>query len=888
MILFRDFAAVGRIDMNIEFTGSNGTFKTKEADKTSYLYLPVGSPSGVMGSVTPKGGGDIKLSQDRFFLHPVVVEDLQESMYSRNFWLYIDGVGLRSALGFSLSQLGGGDDAELEAGFLWQKTTRRICDGLKASVLIFAPVGNVRAEIMQVTVENDGDKEISFIPSAAIPVFGRGADHIRDHRHVTSLLNVITVLEDGIEVSPTMAFDERGHHRTSDTYTVRARDEEGNAPEGINPTVLDFTGDGGNLLNPEGAKNSVTGMVPGSVITGQEAFAGLKFAKKTLGPGQSFTYNVVLGFDGEGAGYLENENVVTAFEAVKRHWENEKIIHTKTGDPVFDGWMEWVSVQPALRKLYGCSFLPYHDYGRGGRGWRDLWQDSLALLLRNPADARDDLISYFAGVRMDGSNATIIGSKKGEFIADRNGIPRVWMDHGFWPVFTVDLYLSQTGDYDFLFEKQPYFKDRMILRGESFDDKFDPDSDPKELTETGNVYQGTVLEHLLTEVVTQFFDCGEHGNMRLRGADWNDALDMASSKGESVAFTAAYAGALTMLSSVIRRCGRSEIAVFEELIELICADEYDDPAAKRKLLIEYEKSVANSITGSMMVMDAEKLAQHLDLMADHIKKHIRENEIVSDGEDARWFNGYYDNDAKKVEGIVNGGVRMMLTSQVFTVMFGTADDEMVKDVIKACDKYLYAPSLGGYRLNTDFHEVKMNMGRAFGFAYGEKENGAVFCHMAVMYAYALYSRGFAKEGFKVFNNLFSQSMSEDGRMYPGIPEYFNGMGRGMYPYLTGAASWAVLLVLMKMFGVTSYDGKIKLDPALLACQFDGEGRASVTAYRKGRAFTLTYVNPKKLEAGSYKILSVTAGGRKLQLEPGGLLPEEAFETPNPEIVCELG
>jgi hypothetical protein len=58
--------------MNIEFIGSNGTFKTKEADKTSFLYLPVGSPSGVMGSVTPKGGGDTKLSQDRFLLHPVV------------------------------------------------------------------------------------------------------------------------------------------------------------------------------------------------------------------------------------------------------------------------------------------------------------------------------------------------------------------------------------------------------------------------------------------------------------------------------------------------------------------------------------------------------------------------------------------------------------------------------------------------------------------------------------------------------------------------------------------------------------------------------------------------------------------------------------------------
>ena len=428
----------------------------------------------------------------------------------------------------------------------------------------------------------------------------------------------------------------------------------------------------------------------------------------------------------------------------------------------------------------------------------------------------------------------------------------------------------------------------MILRGERFDDKFDHDSEPKELTESGSVYQGTVLEHLLTEVVTQFFDCGEHGNMKLRGADWNDALDMASAKGESVAFTAAYAGALSMLSNMIRNCGRNDIVVFEELIELICADEYDDPEAKRKLLIEYEESVASNITGSMMVMDAEMLASQLDRMSEWIKKHIRENEMVEDGEGSRWFNGYYDNDAKKVEGIVNGSVRMMLTSQVFTVMFGTAGEDDVRDVIKACDKYLYAPALGGYRLNTDFNEVKMNMGRAFGFAYGEKENGAVFCHMAVMYAFALYTRGFVKEGYKVFNNLFTQSMSEDGRMYPGIPEYFNGMGRGMYPYLTGAASWAVLLVLTKMFGVSSVNGKIRLDPALLASQFDGEGKASVVAYRKGAPFTLTYVNPKKLDCGSYSIVSVASGGKTLELEEGGFIPEEAFDGTCPEIICELG
>ena len=98
----------------------------------------------------------------------------------------------------------------------------------------------------------------------------------------------------------------------------------------------------------------------------------------------------------------------------------------------------------------------------------------------------------------------------------------------------------------------------MILRGEGRDDDFDPDSDPKELTTDGTVYQGTVLEHILTEQITQFFDCGKHGNMRLRGADWNDALDMASVKGESVAFTAAYAGSL-LLARFFRPAGGRDL-----------------------------------------------------------------------------------------------------------------------------------------------------------------------------------------------------------------------------------------------------------------------------------------------------------------------------------------
>lgn len=52
-----------------------------------------------------------------------------------------------------------------------------------------------------------------------------------------------------------------------------------------------------------------------------------------------------------------------------------------------------------------------------------------------------------------------------EFKADRNGIARVWMDHGMWPFLTTELYLNQTGDYSILSEEVPYFEDRQIFRG---------------------------------------------------------------------------------------------------------------------------------------------------------------------------------------------------------------------------------------------------------------------------------------------------------------------------------------------------------------------------------------------------------------------------------------
>ena len=116
------------------------------------------------------------------------------------------------------------------------------------------------------------------------------------------------------------------------------------------------------------------------------------------------------------------ENVL---EEVKSYWQKKVNVSYETGDADADNYMKWISFQPVLRRIYGCSFLPIPRLWKRRTGWRDLWQDCPALLIMNPAVVRQMIVANYGGVRIDGTNATIIGNKQGEFIADRNNIARV-------------------------------------------------------------------------------------------------------------------------------------------------------------------------------------------------------------------------------------------------------------------------------------------------------------------------------------------------------------------------------------------------------------------------------------------------------------------------------
>ena len=883
----------------VEFIDKNGTFRIHNPENYSGLYLPLAGETGLKSSITPNLGGDSKTDQNHFLLEPVSIENLHNNRNTRNFWCRIEDKGCWSVCGSSAKQEAekftkDQDESTLEAGFMWQKLTRISKEyGVKAETTSFVTLDGAM-EVMMVELTNTAEYEQKITPMAVIPVYGRSADNIRDHRHVTSLLHRIETKMYGVEVCPVLSFDERGHQKNQTTYFVYGSTGEGEAPETFYPTTEMFIGEGGSYLIPETVRTVKDGVPAGTKLQGKEAAGGMRFASVTLKPQESAAYLILAGIleereqiEKQTAAYRTKKQVEAALETVKKHWTDKVNVDFATGDTAVDNYLKWICFQPVLRRIFGCSFLPYHDYGKGGRGWRDLWQDCLALLIMEPSVVRQMIVDNYGGVRIDGTNATIIGSRQGEFIADRNNITRVWMDHAFWPFVTTKLYLDQTGDLNILLEKVTYFKDLQAKRGTAHDNAWDHAYGNKQRTEGGNVYFGTILEHILLQNLCAFYDVGDHNEMRLHGADWNDALDMAWERGESVAFTCAYAGNLKDIAECLKHLeaetGISRIEVAEEMKYLLAdgTDLYESPDKKQELLEKYTSLCAHNIKGGTILISVEQIRKNLLGKAEWLMQHIRSKEWISAEDGMGWFNGYYDNHGNAVEYSKDQDVRMMLTGQVFAIMSGTAGEEHIKAVCKSADRYLFDKKAGGYRLNTDFKEEKFDLGRMFGFSYGDKENGAVFSHMAVMYANALYKRGFAKEGCKSLHALYRQSANfEVSHIYPGIPEYFNGRGRGMYHYLTGAASWYMLTVITEMFGVRGQIGDMILDPKLLKEQFDEEKKASLTLKFADKNWKITYLNCEDKDYGEYQIADVTVDGEKINFVPkqhDAILPKNMIE-----------
>ena len=260
------------------------------------------------------------MNQNAFIMEPVSVENLHNNRSGRNFWCYVEGAGAWSATGASAEEesrrfTNSQDKSTLTAGFMWQTVVRQSQKyQLKAEITSFVPLEH-NVEIMFVTICNQDSQTKTITPTAAVPIYGRSADNIRDHRHVTSLLHRIKTTDYGVCVKPTLSFDERGHRKNELTYFVCGVTGNGEKPKDFYPIAENFLGEGGSYAHPRSIIENRNGVSAGSSFSGGEALGGIRFTSVTLKPQESVSYTIIMGVTQQEE---EIAGIVSAYQTAKQ------------------------------------------------------------------------------------------------------------------------------------------------------------------------------------------------------------------------------------------------------------------------------------------------------------------------------------------------------------------------------------------------------------------------------------------------------------------------------------------------------------------------------------------------------------------------------------------
>ncbi len=893
---------------------SNGKFLAPQADYVSRLYFPLFNTQGMKSFVNPELKGDIALNFEHYLTPATVTEELHRNVGGRNFWLRVVGEEPWSLSGNSVFQRKSkwsneADYSEVEGMpgcFTLRRKHRKW--SLQAETKVFVPSNGDQVEIMLVKITNESDRNIRMIPFFANPIFARHPDHFRDHRQVTTMFQEVWVDTHGVRVKPRMVHDEHGHRHNDMQYLIYGFDPEGEAPNAFYPYMLDFIGEGGSLDNPETVYRNLPPQWESKGLPhGKEAIGAFRFDEVELTPGESKTWVILHGISDQEADFDR------WIQTYRSHYQSEEILRqtlnfwedygnslrVETNDKSLNGLLPWLNFQLKCRQVYGNSYLPDFGYGRGGRGWRDLWQDLISIFLLDAESAREEMLNNFRGIRIDGSNATIIGTKPGEFIADRNNIPRTWSDHGAWPVYVLQFYLHETGDFNFLLREIPFWKDKHIYRSKRHDEHYQSSHGNWQLDISGKVYQSTVLEHVLIQQLSAFYHVGEHQNVLLEGGDWNDTYDMAREKGESVCFTSFYAANFRRLADMLEVLAQwnkqQSIDLLEEIILLLDLKaprtEMESVEAKNKRLNSYFNLVSYRVSGQKVSVPIADLVADLRHKYQEISRHLLEHEWVSLSPTEGFFNGHYNNLGRAQHGVQNDGVSMDLTSQVIPILSGIVPDKRIRQILPALDYNLAESHFSGYRLCTPYPKLDLNMGRVSGFIYGYKEHGSKWSQQNIMLMQALYEQGFVEEGYRILQMLIRMGTdSAQSKLFPGIPSFFEPDNRGAYAYLTGSSTWMVLALTTAVFGIQGQWGNLRLVPRLPASWFqDGQGLVMERNFRKLR-LSVRYENPDSLDYSSYQLAAVSVNGHKFTPDSGAkdyLLDYGQLEALSPRGYCEI-
>lgn len=416
--------------------------------------------------------------------------------------------------------------------------------GLRAEVRVFVPQGET-VLIQQVRVTNlaDGSKTVDLVPVVEYTHPDALKQLVNADWVPQTMQSTLYEGEDGLKVlsqAPFMFKDTKVNYFTSNlpvsSFETDRRDFLGNNGYGgwASP---------GALQQPELADN---------LALRGDNIAALMLHLGQIEPGESKEAILLLGQAESVEAALpvirrfrSPEAVDEAFSALKVFWDQTlSAAQVQTPDADMNRMLNVHNPYQCYITMNWSRYLSLYQLGFGARGmgFRDSSQDVMGALAGSPQAAKALLVKLLQVQRRDGAamhqfNPLTMVANMGDAAAEEDR-PHFYSDDHLWSVLAVCEYLKETGDFDFLKERLPFYE---------------KDQHDKPL-ETG-----TVWNHLKRAIQFTHNHTGAQGLPLLGFADWNDTVNLPA--GAESLFTAnLYGWALKELIALAKLLGKDKWA----------------------------------------------------------------------------------------------------------------------------------------------------------------------------------------------------------------------------------------------------------------------------------------------------------------------------------------
>ena len=368
--------------------------------------------------------------------------------------------------------------------------------------------------------------------------------------------------------------------------------------------------------------------------------------------------------------------------------------------------------------------------------------------------------------------------------------PGMCSDDGLWLIQAIYRYVSLTGDTNFLSAEFPIASSEKTR---------------------------SVLDTLLAIVTySGKISVGAHGLPLLDKADWNDCLKLDDDWINGPAKEERY---------------KAQLAADGTEYGVPLKSEYSESVMNAFLLkIAYDEleTLVSLIGKTDLATEIKTLS---DALAERVQTHCWKGDFFARALVGGKREGGYTylgagKDGLSTDPNIDGSY--FLNSFSWSILAGVATDEQIRIMLDVIKKYLVTDA--GIKLCTPCDLGKLANGTASGSYFpGDRENGGVFKHAAMMAAAAFFkaskvvkdetlAKDLADTAFFAMDTVYPFKTMEHPYFTKGNPrfctQYNNSItGENIGPMLSGTASW-LNLTLMEMLGIGYQGDEIAFSPIL--------------------------------------------------------------------------